>query len=298
MESKEMNHKIDVMIAGVEKAGTTSLLRYLGEHPQIATHEAMEFPFFVRDDLYENGYDEIYNKYFQSDANGKLLLAKNVGCFYWENAAERMYAHNHNMKLIIILRNPVARAYSAYRYAVQMGREDKPTFEDAIEAEDYRLGSGVEYHKRYHAYLKRGMYAQQLERLHQYFPPKQIKIILFEELIKEPQVCLAEILQFLELAPAKIDTTIKYNETTGRESYLRALTGRYFSWLTPYAKSALPKSLSNQLSAILKSEKAGKKVPDLGLSDKTRMRLEKYYEDEIAHLEQMVPLNFVSWRSN
>jgi hypothetical protein len=291
-----MSRIIDAMIIGVEKAGTTSLLRYLGEHPQIATHKAMEFPFFVRDDLYENGYEAIYGRYFPSETQNKLLLAKNVGCFYWECAAQRMFTHNPDMKLIVVLRNPVARAYSAYRYAVQMGREDKRTFEDAIDSENFRLKTGEDYHKRYHAYIKRGMYAQQLEQILHLFKPSQIKIIIFEEFIKSPNIFIDELLCFLELPPAFIDVSIRHNKTTGGRNHLNALLGRRFSGLFAGIKSSIPITLRKRIAIYARYNLSRNLVPDPGINEHTKVRLEKYYKYEIRRLESITGLNLEIWK--
>ena len=107
--------KIDLFIAGAQKAGTTSMKNYLGEHPQITTHVAQEFSFFYDDQEFNRGLEYAFSHYFykQSISNNKIVC-KHAHFYTSEKAIIRLSQHNPDCKLIIILRNPVERAYSSY----------------------------------------------------------------------------------------------------------------------------------------------------------------------------------------
>lgn len=204
--------KIDVSIIGVQKAATSSLHRYMAQHPAFTTHEQLEFAFFVRDEEYEAGYEKGYWKYFKEyDANKKILI-KNVGLIYWQEALERLAAHNPDMKIIIVLRNPVDRAYSAYHYALFRGYEDMPTFEEALEADHNRFDDKIT--RGTVDYYERGNYVHQIKRVWKIFPQENVKIILQEDMKNNMEQIINECYQLAgvdtSFAP---DLSIKFNES-------------------------------------------------------------------------------------
>ncbi|MEP7167786.1 MAG: sulfotransferase domain-containing protein, partial [Bacteroidota bacterium] len=145
---------VDIVIAGVQKAATSSLQVYLGQHPDLITHDEREFSFFVQDDEYTNGYENIFHKYFPEGPSEKKILIKNVGIIYWEDAMKRLQQHNPKAKIILVLRNPVARAYSAYWFAKLRGKENAPTFETALLSSEEKIFDKES--KAVAAYLERG----------------------------------------------------------------------------------------------------------------------------------------------
>jgi hypothetical protein len=286
---------LDAMIVGVEKAGTTSLLNYLSQHPEIASHTGMEFPYFVKEELYQNGWDNAFSQYFRQDIGAALLLGKSVGCIYWAEAALRLFRHNPAIKLIAVLRNPMDRAYSAYWYAVQMGREDTNTFEQAIDLESERLRTGEDFHLRYHAYLRRGLYAAQLESLLEFFSPDQIKVVLFEEFKNKPQVVTDEIFDFLGVAHAPVDVSASHNTTVGSRGMLAVTdkgalgaTLRRVSWILPMA---IRERLKTSLRSLGRREMS---IPPM--KGDTRERLAAYFEPDMSRLECFLGRDVNIWR--
>lgn len=181
-----MVRPIQLMIVGAEKSGTSSLARYLEQHPDICSHRQREMTYFVNDEDYALGYEKIYSRYFPECQNeSTILLAKNVGVMYWPEAVKRLWNHNPKCQLVVILRNPVDRAYSAYWYARRMGWENLKSFEEAIAAEPNRLKEGG-LKRRYCAYLDRGIYHKQLSGLFEHFDKNQVHIFLVEDLNSEP----------------------------------------------------------------------------------------------------------------
>ena len=96
------------MIIGAQKAGTTSLKNYLGEHPQIVTHPHTECSFFASDDEYNEGFEKGFVRYFggEKDFQDKVIVGKNVTISFREFALKRLAQHNPNCKIVFILRNP------------------------------------------------------------------------------------------------------------------------------------------------------------------------------------------------
>ena len=291
-----MTHLIDLMIVGVEKAGTTSLLRYLGCHPDISTHEVMEFPFFVDNRLYDQGYEAIYSEYFPLAKKSQLVLAKNVGCIYWNDAPGRMKAHNPDMKLIAVLRDPVSRAYSAYWYARQMGREDAETFEKAISMEPSRLQSGNDYDLRYHAYLDRGLYFRQIDKIFKYFPSDQVQIVIFEEFKENPKQTLNRLFKFIDVCPKDVNTNHRHNKTSGEIRFLLKIINSVNPKIQIFFKKILSLQSRRKIKTFL-SKRGAKKVGSIPpISAATRKKLQRYFESDIIKLEKMLGRELDMWR--
>ena len=105
--------KVDLMIIGAQKAGTTSLKNYLGEHPQILTHGQIEMSYFVNDVEYKAGHATGIEPYFSEAATiGKCIVGKNVAISLHEEAVARLVKHNPDCKIVFVMREPVSRAYS------------------------------------------------------------------------------------------------------------------------------------------------------------------------------------------
>lgn len=130
---------VDFMIAGAEKSGTSSLLRYLGGHPRICVHRQSEMTFFVSDEEYVPAYESIFRRYYGNcEKPEPLFVARSVDVMYVPEAARRLWEYNPSFHVAIVLRDPVDRAYSAYWHSCRRGGEGLDVFEDAL-----RLGLGV-----------------------------------------------------------------------------------------------------------------------------------------------------------
>lgn len=132
------DRNLKLMIVGSQKTGTSSLLRYLSQHPEIYAHPQPEMTFFLHDHEYVKGFDWAYSKYYSKSQNHQKLIAKNVMVMCSKEIMKRIYIHNPNIHIIVLLREPIARAYSAYWWARRRGWENMKTFEDALKAEEIR----------------------------------------------------------------------------------------------------------------------------------------------------------------
>lgn len=204
----------DFLIIGAQKAGTTSLHKYLLSHPCIA-HTPKEIHFF---DLYFSRGLSYYKSFFPSIINKTLLtqvrsskiLAGEATPYYLfhPRVAERVAQVLPNVKLIAVLRDPVDRAYSHYNYMLKKGKETLK-FEEAIAKEEERLEFDCEkilneddyfsYSHQHHSYLSRGIYIEQIKRWHSFFPKEQMLIIDSKRLKLQTEEVLSEVLSFLSL---------------------------------------------------------------------------------------------------
>ena len=97
--------KISLMIIGAQKAGTTSLKNYLGQHPSLETHPHKEFAFFFDPAQYENDFENARKKYFINKSVSVQLIEKSAGLYVKETGIVELKKHNPDCKLVLILRN-------------------------------------------------------------------------------------------------------------------------------------------------------------------------------------------------
>lgn len=158
---------------------------YLGQHPQITTHPQLEMAYFSIDKLFLQSYENIFPRYFSVEPGQKAIIAKNVDIMYNRIAIDRVKKHNKRIQIVLMLRNPVDRAYSAYWYHRRTGWEQIQTFEEAIFASPERFGND-DIKRRGCAYLDRSLYIRHIETLYDFFPEDQIHIFLLEDMKIDP----------------------------------------------------------------------------------------------------------------
>jgi Sulfotransferase domain len=208
------NHRSlpDFLIVGAQKAGTTSLWSYLNDHPNVDPCIVQETGFF--DKHFQRG-TQWYRMHFpvaNRKCNGEGPAARRITgestAHYMLHplAAERMAQVVPTAKIIVLLRNPVDRAFSHYQMKVRVRQEPLP-FEDAIEAETERLDGEMEkiladttYRSstfgRY-SYSARGIYVDQIRRLQQYFPAEQLLVLESGRFFKHTAQVFQQVLDFL-----------------------------------------------------------------------------------------------------
>jgi Sulfotransferase domain len=202
------------LLIGAQRAGTTSLFYYLRRHPHVARPVTKEIHFF--DDGFWRGIDW-YRSFFPTSAEHRLarlrggdLVAADATPYYLFHPAvpERVAATIPSVRLAVLLRDPVVRAYSHYRKMRRMGLE-RLSFENALDKEEERLAGEEErlradpryrsHHHRRHAYVARGLYADQLERWLEHFPREQLLVLRSEDFFARPAETYADTLAFLGL---------------------------------------------------------------------------------------------------
>ncbi|MEQ9022615.1 MAG: sulfotransferase domain-containing protein, partial [Pseudomonadales bacterium] len=121
---------------------------------------------------------------------------------YWKESPKRIYEYNPEMKIIIILRNPIDRAYSNWNME-RSRNNDNLSFDDAVDAEKDRCRETLPYQHRYFSYIDRGHYLEQLQRIWSYFPKERVLILKSEDLKKNPIGPLNQASDFLGVSKFK-----------------------------------------------------------------------------------------------
>src|SRR3954451_16722263 len=202
----------DFIVAGAQKSGTTSLYRYLAAHPDMVPPITKKLSFF--DNNYYRG-TQWYRLHFplrssSDSADGavnKQFTGESTAYYMFHPlAAQRIAETLPGTKFILLLRNPVDRAYSHYQYKVRRGKEPL-SFEAAIDAEPERLAGEEEkicsipgYRSRAHflySYLARGIYIDQILRWQKFVPSDRTLIVDSSNLLKRPAETYQQVLAFL-----------------------------------------------------------------------------------------------------
>lgn len=183
----------DFLIIGAQKSGTTSLSRWLRSLDACSLPSAKELHFFSNHKRYNNGAG--YSSYLAEFADAprdKLTGEATPAYLDTRHVAVRVARHLPNVRLVMSLRNPIDRAFSAYLHAQRVGAVSKrATFEEALERESRECGAP------WTDFLSVGCYARHIERYLQYFPREQMHIMLFEDLVQQESVELRSLWRFL-----------------------------------------------------------------------------------------------------
>lgn len=194
---------LDFILAGAQKSGTTALHYFLSRHPNITMGEQQEIHFFDNDAMFVSHVDyEQLHKHYPLLAPSTIAGDCTPSYLYHELAAERIWKYNPKIKLLILLRNPVERAFAHWNMQRFKGREPLDFF-DAVREEQARIGGAPPVEARRFAYVDRGFYGRQLARFFKLFPREQVKVIKFEEFKKEHLKTLASIFSFLGRKPLR-----------------------------------------------------------------------------------------------
>ena len=187
-------------IVGVSKSGTTSLYNYLQEIPQIFLPIRKESHYFSRKILPENHSEKPirnkgdYLKLFENAPDESIIVDASATHLSDPNAPKLIHEVNPEAKILISLRNPIERAFSAYLMHWSKGTIKK-TFSDEI---SYELSHKIDLSKP-NIRLDAGFYYEDVKRYLELFGEGNVKIIIFEEWIKVPKKTIEEILKFIKV---------------------------------------------------------------------------------------------------
>ena len=190
--------KIDFLVCGVKKCGTSALDVYLRSHSEIILARNKEVHFFDRDEFFTGPYldYDAYHSAFPRKPAGSVMGECTPSYIYWNDAPRRIWEYNNEMKFIVILRNPIDRAYSDWWMEHSRGN-DELNFSAAIRMESDRVRSELPKQSRLHSYIDRGRYVQQLRRLWFFFGQDNVLVIRYEELRSRPRNELNRVCEFL-----------------------------------------------------------------------------------------------------
>lgn len=205
------------VIAGGQRCGTTTLYTLCDEHPEIymAKPAWPEPKFFVGNPEGEKDRQWYLDRWFSDTGSARAVGEKSTSYLEIPGAAERIKALFPGMKVVFILRHPVERAVSNYRFSRRNGLE-KLSLGEAIDLEPSRLRdesfAGLSVHP--FAYLRRGRYIEHLEQFFEYFPEEDLKIVLNDDLNEHGEQMCRDLYLFLDVSPSFVPPALGLRHNT------------------------------------------------------------------------------------
>ena len=286
------------LIIGAGTAGTTSVHEYLKQHPEVFVSAIKETNFFVHDgqnplllgqwpssDFPIRSLED-YRALFRDAAGAKAIGESSPKYLVDPKAAERIRHHLPAVRLIVMLRNPVERAYSSYARYVR-DRDERRSFARAIADEEQgiydgalRFGQG--------RYVWPGYYARHLRIYFGLFDRSQIAIHLFDDLQADAGGLMRQLFGFLEVEEAFVpDTGVRHNSSgKPRNPLLRPLLHK--SILTRTARRVLPGSLRRRAEAVQRAWRDSSAQTAPSLPPEIRATLIARYRDDILELQDVI----------
>lgn len=198
-----MSRRIDVMIAGAQKAGTSTLADLVAHSAGVSTHHGLEFTYYVDPRRRARGLDHAWDRAFGPPRPGTLVLAKSAGVMFVPGAAVALAADHPGCRLVVVLRHPVDRLVSAYWFFRRTGAETATSLEDALAAEPARLAADP-FGASLLAYRGRSDYLPQLESLRVTFGSDRLQVLLFDDLVRDPLAVAGRVTDWLGVAPPRV----------------------------------------------------------------------------------------------
>lgn len=207
--------RVSFLVAGVQKGGTSALFEYLREVPELQLPEVKEAHFFDDEDWVDWSAPDYapYHALFTED--GRQWGEATPIYIYWPNSLERVRAYNPAMKIILLFRDPIERAWSHWKMEFAKRKETEP-FAWCIRDGRDRLNGGAH---RVFSYVERGFYGQQLARVQSLFPAEQLLLLRSDDLQADPNGVLARICDFLGVAPPPVPIAPRAVRVAARIDY-------------------------------------------------------------------------------
>ncbi|HEC50029.1 MAG TPA: sulfotransferase [Candidatus Desulfofervidus auxilii] len=297
------------LIVGAAKAGTTSLYYYLKEHPEIymspikepkfITSNFLKFPFKGRgDELIERNIVKIWEEYcslFRKVNDEKAIgEASADNLYYYEQSIHYIKKFLGDVKIIIILRNPIERAFSAYMHLVRDNREFL-TLEEALDQEENRKRQNWEF---IWYYKDVGFYYNQVKAYLESY--SKVKIYLFDDLKRNPLDLVQDIYRFLEVDDLFVPSNIgeKFNISGVPKN---KLINEFLTRPNPLKSAIKPLVklfLSEHNIQRLYNELLQRNLKKPQMKPKTREYLKNLYKKDILKLQDLINRDLTHWLSS
>lgn len=268
-------NKPNFIFIGTQRSASTWIFNCCLEHPEIFVPQIKDTEFFSN--YYSYGLD-YYKKYFIYSALYKAVGEISPDCLYHKKCAERIHRHFPDIKLIMVLRNPINRAFSAYKKFI--ADKYKISFDEAI--------------KRFPNLINYGLYYKQIENYLRYFSMNSMFIAIYEkEIVDDNDTYIERLFNFLN-----VDNTFKPS-WVGKKSnisnyiYLRRIVSKYnLHWLIRYLKVIKCDMLINKLYySFISHQNIHEQI-----SQHTIDHLTEIYSEPINKLEKLLNQKILVWR--
>ncbi len=282
--------KVGIFIVGAPKAGTTSLHYYLNEHPEILMSSVKEPDFFSDKEIVDQGLyygttrintSQKYHNLFQEKKDAKIFGESSVSYLFYPEVPKRIKEYNTDAKIIIMLRNPVDRAFSHYLMDFRLGLLSDE-FEDVFNKKE-----GLKFQQ----YFLLGNYYSQVKRYYAEFSKENVHIIWYSDFKKDAEKEIQKVFKFIG-----IDLDYKVNFETVHNSFSmpkNKIIRKIYSviWLRKLLSFLLPSTFVRFTKSTLFKKRIKPKI-----TTESSKTFTEYYLDDICKLEELLSINLSEWK--
>lgn len=310
MPQKKLDAMPDFLVIGAGKSGTTSIDKYLNQHPQVFVPRSKEPNFFGYENMtvedFNGNQEEIahfknsvttldrYLKIFEEAKPHQLRGETSNTYMYHEQAPYRIKHYIPEVKLIAVLRQPAGRLYSRYLHLARENRVPSENFSDCLNRNSiWWLRNDL---------IKEGYYYRHLSTYFKLFPRQNIRIYLYEDLQAQPYKVMADIYDFLGVeATFKPDISVRYNESGFIKNKLLNKIYGQGGLLSKSLRAIFPSTVIHKLKGNLTLKRRMYELrsknlhrPGIDPEIKRKLTLEVYAED-IKNLEKLINRDLSHW---
>jgi hypothetical protein len=242
----------NLFVVGVARAATTSLAYYLGQHPEVYMSPVKEPYFFTRYHPDWVGVPQEKAAYLElfRDADDAKYRGEATPAYFWDHeSAGSIKAASPEARILISLREPVARAHSEYLLLRRSSYERRPSFA-AVVSEELRLDEGERGDDPRYNYISRGLYTDGVTRFREMFGRDRVHVLFFEEFVENPRDQMRTVFEFLALDPEwadRIELAAKERGGAPRNKLAEALL--YSPGARALARRAVPPAARSVIEA-------------------------------------------------
>jgi hypothetical protein len=301
---------INLFIVGAAKAGTTSLYNYLYQHSQVFFPLVKEPNYYSRAEAHNpNAYakpklgkfyhnkiitdERVYYSLFQAAQNFQVVGDASPSYLWDTETAQKIYNDFPEAKIVILLRNPVQRAYSQFLMDLKDGNQSETDFLKALNNDKNKQPN---IWGRAHLYEELGLYYNQVKQYIDVFSKDHVKIILYEDFIKNTETVLLDTFDFLNLNIQEIDT-IDFNKTHNPYTEPKNKIAKQILRIknkSGIIKRLAPSFIKNYLNKKVLFKPGTK--PELSIESKTY--LNNIYSNDINELEKLINKDLSLWKTS
>lgn len=279
--------KVNLFIVGAPKAGTTSLHFYLQQHPDVCMSVIKEPNYFTAKEVQKLYYDispinceDEYHSNF-TEPNSKVIGEGSVSYLFYPEVAQKIYEYNPTSKILIILRNPVQRAFSHYLMDYGLGLCN-------ISLEKI-IDNPLKYQHFYQQFIDLGMYYQQIKRYLDVFGHDKVKVMFYDDMKIDADLFIKQVFSFLSITSVDINMTVR-NKFKQPANRIIAILYQ-FKWLRSCLKIFLTKKL------LIKFKKMFfKKGEKPALDPSLKSKLHKLYKKDTEKLSKLLSKDLSLWQ--
>jgi hypothetical protein len=292
------------LIIGAARCGTTAMARSFEQHPEVFLTNPKEPHFFAFHGTDVNfrgpgdsesinrvsvtGVDRYSSLYSHASAKKSLGEGSVSTLYYHEQSIPNIRKLAPDVKLIAILRNPIERAWSSYMYMISKGHEPLQDFSAAIDDEQRRISEN--WHHIWH-YTRMGFYSEQLREFQKAFPAEQLKVVLFDDLRRNPKLLYQQLFDFIGVDSSFSPNTDEQVNQSGKPKSRTIHTAIKGIGKFPVLKTAIKSIVPMTLRERLRNANLDRQ----GMPDSDRSRLAEIFREEIGELGDVLSRDLTSW---